>query len=73
MKDMKTIALGDLFTEAQFREAEAIVKSSTSPHGALVQWIEPLMPQINERTNQENDPHFFAYAVEYALTQRKGA
>jgi hypothetical protein len=40
MKDMKTIALGDLFTEAQFREAEAIVKSSTSPHGALVQWIE---------------------------------
>lgn len=63
---MKTVKLGDLFTEEELHEAEAI----GSDHARLRdEIVAPAIERINGVTGQENDADYLAYALEYAIQE----
>ena len=70
---MKQITLGDVFSEDQLKQLvktykEAVSQNETaSSHLRTV--LEPLMPQINQRTGQENDLDFWSYLLEHTFSQ----
>jgi hypothetical protein len=69
----KSITLHEVFTDTQLRKLMQVfqdeVGQRNSPHDAICRVLEPLMSQINEKTGQENDLHFWGYLVEHALSQ----
>lgn len=67
-----SINLGAVFNGAQLREFQAKIAMATSPISSLDYLrdkMRELLPQINEKTGQENDADYWAYAVYYALTR----
>ena len=62
----KTITIGELFTEHELKRAMA----RKNDHKFLKEEIvEPVIARINRVTGQDNDPTYWAYALEYALNQ----
>jgi hypothetical protein len=67
---MKKYALTDLFTFEEIQLAARIYKEEQN--GKLHQRLRdevvlPAMPAIAQVTDQENDPEYLAYALEYLL------
>ena len=70
MKERKEISLGEVFTEKMVEEASKC-KDVTEIQKRV---IEPNMARINRVTGQENDPRYWAYAMQFALNElRRGA
>jgi hypothetical protein len=69
----KSITLGDVFSDKQVRQLlnayQKAEEAGELPHQALVKIIEPLMPQINQRTGQDKDAGYWAFAVEYVFSR----
>jgi hypothetical protein len=72
----KDVRITDFLTEHEIKIAHSIC-SKLEPHmrnkAITERIIEPNMARINRALNQENDPRFLAYAVEYCILKRKGA
>ena len=68
---MKMIALGDVFTRAQLSQLSRLHLKYPDTLDfvprAVEEVIEPALPQINEKTGQENDAHYWAYAIWYVM------
>lgn len=64
----KEIRLGDIFSEEILEEA---LQYRHSHKDLLEKIIKPNMEMINRKTGQENDPAYWAYALEYALVEYK--
>lgn len=63
----KEISIGEVFDEKLIEEA-----LQCKTHNELLEKIvKPNMDMINAKTGQENDPKYWAYALEYAITQYK--
>jgi hypothetical protein len=75
MKSMKTIILPQFLTEVQINEAVRLYEAHGNDAVTQIQLtvIEPNMPAINAKLGQENDAHYLAYAVLYALTRAKAS
>lgn len=66
MKDkQKEISVLDVFTEQMMKDA----KECKDVTEILERVIEPNMEHINTVTNQENDSRYWAYAMQFTLTQ----
>lgn len=66
---MKTIAIGEVFTDEQLQKAVQIYKKggrAKELHDAITK---PGLEHINQVTRQENSPMYWAYALEYACSQ----
>ncbi len=63
---MKTTPLGDIFTQAQIDAAMTIwlMDRNQFHKRVIAEIVEPAMPQINEKTGQENDAGYMAYMLE---------
>lgn len=74
---MPTITIQDFLTAQQIQECIIIYKSQeTEGIKSLAQRIcdkviTPNIVSINRKLQQENDPMFLAYAVEYVLNQSR--
>lgn len=67
MSKNKEISALEVFTEAMFSEA----KKCQGTTEIQTRVIEPNMEHINKVTGQENDPRYWAYAMEFTLNQIK--
>jgi hypothetical protein len=74
MSNQRTIQITDVFTDEQI-EAAVELYESCSPgtfNAAVVEKIvQPALSRINQVTGQENDPKYWGYALEYAITQSR--
>lgn len=64
------VTINDVFDAAQLRQLKKVYREhygKSDLHSKLVQAITPMMPKIDERLGQENDPNYLAYMVEYLL------
>lgn len=61
---MKMISLKDFLTDREIRRAIEL----RNARDICEEIIKPSMARINRDLNQENDPMYIAYAVEYAIT-----
>jgi DNA polymerase II small subunit/DNA polymerase delta subunit B len=70
-RKVKTVGLADFLTDAQIVEAVRLfqIHGDRAAEQIRVRVIAPNMVAINAKLNQENDPHYLAYAVVHALTQ----
>lgn len=68
---MKTIALGDVFTDEQLAALRTLWDTDREHFHkrALVEVVTPAMDQINEKTGQANDAGYMAYMVEAVFTR----
>lgn len=68
---MKTITIGALLTQSECDKAEEIYRTDRAHFHTrcLNEVVLPAMPRINETTEQENDPGYLTYALEYALSR----
>jgi len=67
---MKSVELGDLFTDDEIAKAKQIINTDPLPNKRLVdEVVTPAMKHINEVTGQENDARYFAYALERYLAR----
>jgi hypothetical protein len=67
---MKTIQLGEIFTEQELKRAlylKSVYSGTTLRDELKEKIVMPAMPKINEKTGQENDPLYWAYALIYVL------
>lgn len=62
---MKSIKIGDVFTPEQLEKAKEL-RVAKAIHDAITF---PCLDQINERTGQANNPMYWAYALEYAVSE----
>jgi hypothetical protein len=69
---MKTISLGELLSDEQLQECVRIHREGVDVHHRLFVLIQKAIPDINRKTGQENDPRYWAFAVEYALDTDAG-
>jgi hypothetical protein len=70
---MNTITLAALFTDRQLRDLTRMWRQNRADfHRDATAYLEAIMPQINERTAQENDAAYWAYALEYAFVFAEG-
>lgn len=72
MTEHKMIRLDQLFSKPEIEKAIAIYhecKEAVTPfhRRAVEEIVRPAMHRINQVTNQENDPCYWAYALEYAI------
>lgn len=68
----KLIVFSDILTEEEIDKVSMLfaeAKSSTEFHNAVVEFITPLLPRLNERLQQENDPHYVAYMIEAVIAK----
>jgi hypothetical protein len=64
------VSLRDMYDDQQLRKLVNVYKKhsgSSSLHKQLVTAISPMMPDVNRRLGQENDPGYIAYMTEYML------
>jgi hypothetical protein len=73
---MKQFQLGDLFTEEEIDKATEIMatgRDAIGKHQRLKEEVvQPVMPRIAAATNQENDPDYLAYLLEWVVLQSRG-
>ena len=67
MVKKRDISPMEVFTEKMLEDARACKNTEE----IRVKVIEPNMAMINEKTGQENDPRYWAYAMEFTLNQIK--
>jgi hypothetical protein len=70
----KTIAIGELFTEAELKAATKLYgkcKPGEFNKRVVEQIVKPALPRINKVTGQENDAQYWGYALEFALMQQR--
>lgn len=74
MNPNRTVAIGDVLTADQVKCAHKIYRRHRGvlSDTALVDELErkitgPAIPQINERTGQQNDARYWAYALVFVL------
>lgn len=68
----KHFTIEQLFTEAEIKKA--VVLKTKHRHGSLAKTylteiVVPVMERINRTTQQENDPMYMAYLLEYVVNQ----
>lgn len=74
MPHTKSYKLGELFTEKELGRALQIIQESAHPtspfvtNRILAEVVRPAMPYINKATGMENDPKYWAYALQYVLS-----
>jgi hypothetical protein len=61
----------DYFTEEEAKIAFEIYEKGGRASEVRDKIVAPVIGRINEATGQENDPGFWAYALEYVYTQIK--
>jgi hypothetical protein len=66
MSKRKTVRIGDFVTDEMFAQIKVIGLDVAK---IATEVMTPNMAEINRKTGQENDPHYLAYAVVYAMGQ----
>ena len=61
---MKRLPLGRIFPDIVLEKASRL---KDKKHTLLLEIVKEHIQEINEKTGQENDPKYMAYALEYAL------
>ena len=71
---MRSLRIGDLFTEREIRRALRIWQGDRAHFHARVlrEIVEPNMARINTTTGQENVPGYLAYVLEYTIMLMDG-
>lgn len=70
----KTVAIGELFTAEELDRAKALYVAAdpgTFARRCAEEIVAPILARINEKTGQENDARYLAYAIEYAMDQTR--
>ena len=65
MSDTRMIAITDFLSEVQIKKAAKLGNAKK----ICEEITKPNITEINKKLEQENDPMYLAYAVEYALRQ----
>lgn len=69
----KTVALGELFTDAEIERAADLYRNAqpgTFCNTVVLKVITPeVLARIDAHTGQKNDARYLGYALEYALMQ----
>lgn len=72
----KTVALGELFTDAEIKHAADLYARAlpgTFCENVVREVITPdVMARIDKHLGQKNDARYFGYALEYAISQSQG-
>jgi hypothetical protein len=67
---MKTIPIGEAFTLKQAHRLWLDCLEAQQPfHPEALKMVTPLMDRINAVTGQENDPRYWAYMLEFVITE----
>lgn len=65
-------SLQELFTDEELAACTQIYRETGGGLGfverCVREVVEPALPRINELTGQPNDPAYFAYTLDYAIT-----
>ena len=72
MVKRRMVDIRKLFGDDELRSALQIIRDIPSGKGRtdrLVEVVRPALPSINEKTGQDNDARYLAYALEYALSK----
>lgn len=70
----KVVSIVDFLTESEIRKAMTLYKSAspgTFARRCDEEIIKPVLPRINAKLGQENDPRYLAYAVEHVFNQSR--
>ena len=71
----KTLPLGQILTTKEMKEALKLYDKAETGRFAercAAEIIRPVIERINESTEQENDPLYLAYCVEYSILRSIG-
>ena len=74
---MTVISLDRFLTDEQLIKLEeywlfSLSRKGVSFYNLALQMVEELLPEINKKLEQENDPRFLTYLIEYVFTQTYG-
>lgn len=67
---MKTVQVGDLFTEDEIAQATVLwwhVEDHRFARLCATLIVEPILPRINAKTGQENDALYLAYMLQCVI------
>lgn len=77
MAKVKTLPIGTILTKDEMNQAITIYNSLSGAEKhkfaerCAAEIIRPIIARINKLSDQENDPLYLAYCIEYALHKTK--
>jgi len=70
---MRKFTIGELFTDAELKQAMSIYKYTRAGFVCdrmVSEIVQHALPRINKLTEQENDPRYLGYMLEWAMIQQ---